>query len=502
MALGHCARARIVVVARDDAATLADCLDGVAAQDLDGIDVVVVDLDSSDGAADVAIRHPLPARVVVMPPGDLDGVVEAASMHLGPHPVVLLPASRRPVEGWIEAALAALDRAWVVLAPGSDLTHVALDRPRLGPLRLFDGIGDRDELARRVEAAGGGVTVAEGMRTVAACRRDGDTPGAALPTTLRRSRQVPRYEGLISVVVCTRDRPDQLARCLASISGLRDPCREVIVIDNHERQTVDDASLPAGVRVVHEAGRGLDVARNRGIAEARGEIVAYVDDDCEVDPLWIDGLRIAFCDPHVDAVTGRVRPASLGQPAQRWFESHYSFDRGTVAQRFTPWDNRPWYPLWTGGVGTGCNMAFRRSTLTAVGGFDEILDMGTSIGGGGDLDVFARLLDRGSVLHYTPDALVWHHHRATEAQAFRQFWGYGVSVGALVAKSIIERPGMRLVAVRFFLDRLRSGVRTVRHRRRGRSLLPVRLVLVDLAGQCAGAFIYLAARGRATARRA
>ncbi|HEU5085477.1 MAG TPA: glycosyltransferase family A protein, partial [Acidimicrobiales bacterium] len=392
------------------------------------------------------------------------------------------------------AAHRALDQHPLVLACGGHPHHLAVDRSRLGHLRLADA--DPAELCRRVRAAGGTLAVAPDLLATAAATAP--APGAALPVVAPPDVP-PGTAGLISVVLCTRDRPEHLARCLASLSALADDHHEIIVVDNHERPTVDPTALPARARVVHEPRRGLDVARNRGLAEATGTVVAYVDDDCEVDPHWLTALRVGFADAQVQAVTGRVRPASLATPSQRWFEAHFSFDRGPHAQRFTPWDRRPWYPMWSGGIGAGCNMAFRRDELLAAGGFDEALDMGTRIGGGGDLDAFVRVLDRGSVIAYRPDALVWHHHRATERDVTRQFLGYGVAVGALLAKSVLHRPGHRLTAVRFFVDRLRIGVRLARASRSGAHGLPVRLVVVDLLGQLAGPLVYLAVGARSSA---
>jgi glycosyltransferase involved in cell wall biosynthesis len=497
----HEGRARIVVVSRDAADTLQDCLEGVAELDLTGVDVVVVDLDSSDGSADVAIRHPVPHTVVVVPSGSRDLVLDAASRDVGLRPLVLLPADRRPTEGWLDAALAGLEAGWVVVGADDDVDQLAVDRVHLQHVALLDGVETTADLERRVRDAGGTLVHARGMRTVAARRATVAPSAAPLPAARRLPAGLPRYRGSISVVLCTRGRPTHLARCLASLDALDDGCHEVIVIDNHDVPTVPVAGGPPKARVVHEPRRGLDVARNRGLAEARSDVVAYIDDDCEADPGWLDALRVALADPRVDGVTGRVRPASLAGPPQRWFEAQFSFDRGTVGRRFTPWDRRPWYPLWPGGIGTGCNMAFRRAALEGIGGFDEILDMGTTIGGGGDLDVFARLLDAGSVMEYTPAALVWHHHRATEEEARRQFWGYGVSVGAVLTKALIERRRWRIAAVRFFVDRFVQGARGVRHAVPGGHLVPLRLLLLDLAGQWVGVGSYLRARRRAAARR-
>jgi len=482
------------VVSRDDAATITDCLDGLAEQGTDRVDVVVVDLDSSDGSADAAIHHPLVRRVVVTPPGSLDRVLTVGSVDARSDEVLVIPADRRPGAGWLDAARCGLAAHAFVRPEEAGGRHLGIDRPRLLQLS-FDGC-DPDVMEQRVRSAGltVGVLAAMAHRPAEAVEPPAERPAASVaPST----GPVAPFGGTVSVVVCTRGRPEQLAACLRSLGRLHDPRPEILVVDNDDHPAPAPSSLPPGARVVHEARRGLDHARNRGLAEATGEVVAYVDDDCEVDPSWVDALRLAFADPEVGAVTGRVRAASLRGPSERWFEAHFSFDRGTTPQRFTPWDRRPWYPMWPGGVGAGCNMAFRRSALDAIGGFDPLLDMGTTIGGGGDLDVFARLLDEGTLIAYRPDALVWHHHRTTPAASRRQFLGYGVAVGALLTKAALDRPRHRWSAVRFYLDRLQVSARLVRRYRAGASLLPTPMVLLDVAGQLAGPFVYLAARRRA-----
>jgi GT2 family glycosyltransferase len=484
---------RIVVVNRDDGATITDCLDGLAAQGIDRIEVVVVDLDSADGGADAAIHHPVVARVVVTPPGNLDRILALGSVGARSDQVLLLRADQRPEPGWLDSAQCALASHVLVRPPGAGDLHLGVQRSRL--LHLSLDARDAAETDRRVRDAGFTTGVAVGMGHVPA-RRVAPRPGLPAVHIVDPGTAPVRFEGRVSVVVCTRARPEPLATCLASLARLDDSDHEILVVDNGVQPTICASSLPPRARIVHEPRRGLDHARNRGMAEATGEVLAYVDDDCEVDPSWITALRVAFGDPDVQAVTGRVRPASLGHRTERWFEAHFSFDRGTTRQRFTRWDRRPWYPMWPGGVGAGCNMAFRRSTLEGVGGFDPLLDMGTWIGGGGDLDVFARLLDQGTVIEYRPDALVWHHHRTTPAASRKQFFGYGVAVGALLTKTVLDRPGLRWSAGRFFLDRLQVAVRLVRRYRSGVDIVPTAMVLLDVAGQLAGPFVYLAARLR------
>ncbi len=478
-------RARVVVVSRDDADTIADCLDALREQLVPGVEVFVVDQASSDCSADVAIRHPAVDRVVPVAAGDLQLVLDAALVETPA--VLLLGADQRPDAGWLEAALAELDRNGVVHGPDRSLRNLGIDLARLRVVRLLAGAAELDDVIHRAARAGVEAAEAPAMTTSRAAAV-GPRLGP-LPTT--SPAEGPRWCGTVSVILCTRDRPEQLRRCLVSLGALRDDDHELVVVDNHPTPTVDERLLPAGARLVHEPEPGLDAARNRGAAEVRGDVVAYIDDDCEADPHWITALRRAFADDAVGLVTGRVRPASLERPTHRSFESYFGFDRGLVGRRFTPWDDRPWYPLWTGLLGTGCNMAFRRTVLLDAGGFDERFDMGTRIGGGGDLDVYARLLRAGVVAEYAPDALVWHHHRDDQRALERQFRGYGQASGAYLAKVAVEQPGLRGQAVRCYVDRITRRLRVARDIRRGASIVPMRLLVTDLVGHLSGPYLYL-----------
>jgi glycosyltransferase involved in cell wall biosynthesis len=243
---------------------------------------------------------------------------------------------------------------------------------------------------------------------------------------------------LVSVIVCTRGRPDLLRVCLARLAALNDPNYEIVVVDNSKGGSLPPEGVPEGARVVREHRAGLCFARNRGIAEAHGELIAFTDDDCEIDPNWLGALRDAFGAEGTTVVTGRVLAARTDRPAERWFEYLCTFDRGDVAREHTSNGGpvRFFHPA--ADLGSGCNMAFRRSVIDRVGGFDTTLDVGM-IRGGGDLDFFARVLDGGETVVYVPSALVRHHHRVTRSALFRQMFGYGVGVGALCLKSLLDR---------------------------------------------------------------
>ena len=296
---------------------------------------------------------------------------------------------------------------------------------------------------------------------------------------------------LITVVLCTRGLRPTLPACLTSLEQVDDPAFEVVVVENSPVVRLRTDVTGRGMRHVHEPRRGLDVARNRGLIEAAGEIVAFVDDDCEADPGWLRGVRAAFDSaPGVTLVTGRVMPARLSLPTHELFEQWFTFDRGCARRHFAPGDEIDWFPAFTCALGTGCNMAARRDALLAVGGFDEALDMGPLVGGGGDLDAFARLVDAGGSAVYAPDAFRRHHHRDTMTALRWQFWGYGLSQGAVIGKWMVTRPGRRTGALRFLAYRLGQLREATAERLRGRNGLRRSLLALEIAGIVVGPAAY------------
>jgi cellulose synthase/poly-beta-1,6-N-acetylglucosamine synthase-like glycosyltransferase len=203
---------------------------------------------------------------------------------------------------------------------------------------------------------------------------------------------------LVTVAVCTRDRTEDLRVCLDALVRLDYPDLDMLVVDNAPsddatKLLVED-SYPR-VRYVREPRPGLDWARNRAIAEARGEIVAYTDDDVVVDPGWVWALVGAFGDSQVMAVTGLVVPYELETEAQVLLERYGGFGRGFVRRywRIPDAKTRQLVRYLGGGqYGAGANMAFRRSVFEDVGNFDPALDAGTSTKTGGDTEMFFRVL--------------------------------------------------------------------------------------------------------------
>ena len=260
-------------------------------------------------------------------------------------------------------------------------------------------------------------------------------------------RQLPR----MSVAVCTRDRADHLRDCLQAIERQVVPPHEVIVVDNASSsdQTRDlvQQDFPS-IRYVHEPRPGLDWARNRAIAEASGDVLAFTDDDVLVDARWTAAIAAAFADrPEIDALTGLVLPAEIETEAQWLFERYGGFGRGFVRRVFHVAPQSPAASaerhVGTGKFGTGANMAFRRILFERIGGFDPALDVGTPTNGGGDLELFFRVVAEGGTLFYEPHAIVRHRHRRSRHALRRQIAGNGVGFYSHLVRTARAYPEAR-----------------------------------------------------------
>ena len=144
----------------------------------------------------------------------------------------------------------------------------------------------------------------------------------------------------LTVAVCTRDRIEELTRCLDSVLALQatagESALDVLVIDNASRdEATFELTRSLGVRYAHEPLPGLDFARNRALRESGAEFVAFVDDDARVGPGWLDGLETALAEqPDAAVVTGLVLPLELESEAQILFEQYGGFRRGFQKIRF------------------------------------------------------------------------------------------------------------------------------------------------------------------------
>src|SRR5829696_2051925 len=246
----------------------------------------------------------------------------------------------------------------------------------------------------------------------------------------------------VSVVVPTYRRPTDLVRCVDSLLAMGYPRLEVIVVDNAPQEPETAAlvaerfSAEPRVRYLREWTPGASRARNLGVRSARGEVVAFTDDDVVVDRHWIAALTHALvANPDVDCVTGLVMPVALDTPVQLWFEQFGGFNRGHDQRVFDLGDRRGdtlLYPYTAGALGGLGNVAFRRSALRQPDAFDVTLGPGTPAFGAEDQDAFVALLRAGGRLLYEPAALVRHRHREGYADLRWQVFSYGAGQAAVL----------------------------------------------------------------------
>lgn len=250
-----------------------------------------------------------------------------------------------------------------------------------------------------------------------------------------------------SVVLCTRERPDDLRVALASV--LRQdyaPGFEVVVVDNAPvTSATKDAVAALGddrVRVVTEATPGLSHARNAGLAATRHEWVAFTDDDVVADRWWLRGLARGFTRGGADVacVTGLVPTGELRTAPQSWFDQRIGWGTALGPRAYSlrnPPADLPYFPFQVGRYGTGANFATLRETAIGIG-FDPYLGAGTPSKGGEDLDYFFRVIARGGTLVYEPSSFVWHRHRDTRQALESQAVGYGRGLTAWATKLVLS----------------------------------------------------------------
>ena len=238
----------------------------------------------------------------------------------------------------------------------------------------------------------------------------------------------------VSVVVASYNAERTLRACLESLGKLNYPDYEVILVDDGStdgtQQIAEQASrlssfskeLETGATPIlrclrHPANLGLSVARNTGIAAATGEIIAFTDADCRADEDWLfylvgDLLGSEFAGmggpnllPPEDSAVATAVMVSPGGPAHVMLDDRQA-------------EHIP-----------GCNMAFYRSALTQIGGFDPIFTQA-----GDDVDLCWRLQQAGMKIGFSPAAFVWHYRRSNVRAYLKQQRGYGEAEALLVRK--------------------------------------------------------------------
>jgi O-antigen biosynthesis protein len=263
-----------------------------------------------------------------------------------------------------------------------------------------------------------------------------------------------------TVVICTRNRPEHLERCLGAVTRLLYPWFDVLVVDNAPS---DDRARGIAARwgasYVIEPVVGLSRARNRGARACQSEIVAYLDDDAVPEAAWLSSLANEFRDERVMAAAGQIRALEVDTEAQHLRANLSSTESGGSERRVVDRDAASWFEISNfGGVGDGGNMAFRTLAFNMWAGFDERLGRGALLDAGEEHYAFFSLVERGYRVVYTPHAVVLHPYPPTlEDLRARHLKDLTASAGYM-ALLFTEHPRHRWAAAKYSLEAL-AGMR-------------------------------------------
>jgi glycosyltransferase involved in cell wall biosynthesis len=282
----------------------------------------------------------------------------------------------------------------------------------------------------------------------------------------------------ISVIVCTRDRPEHLARCLDSILASEYADLELVVVD----QSTTDASshLLAACEddrlvVLRLEGPGKSRALNAAMAAARGEILALTDDDCAVPKDWLRrALTVLAAEPQASIVFGAL--AAAPHDRRKGYVPAFSPERYQVFRR----------PALRSRLGMGGNMVVRRSVFRTIGAFDEAVGPGSRFRSGDDLDLAYRALRRGHVVVNDPANVVihWGMRDYATGAAQRLVANYHYGIGAIYARHAVE--GDRGAAGMLGAEMLRLGSQVLLNGLRCRPPLGARSLAFLILGAAAG----------------
>lgn len=297
-----------------------------------------------------------------------------------------------------------------------------------------------------------------------------------------------------TILVCTRDRSEDLHRCLTALEPVIGDDVELIVVDNDppdERTRQVAEKFP--VRYYRQSRRGVNWARARGAMLARHEVVLYVDDDVVVDRNWVNEMRKPFLDQHVGAVTGAIEPLELETEGQYLHEVFSSFYRGFERRVHNVLTGSP---ASAGRVGAGASMGVRKSLAMRHTIFDAELDGGTAAKSGGDVYGLYRILRAGYSIVYAPAALAWHRHRKTHEALERMLYGYSVGAYCVLMSAFFREKDWDapLIGVRWFFEYHLAELWNTLRRRQGAR--PLSLILLEIKGAFDAPLAYWRCRRR------
>jgi glycosyltransferase involved in cell wall biosynthesis len=229
---------------------------------------------------------------------------------------------------------------------------------------------------------------------------------------------LPPRAPMVSVVICAYNAERTIRLCLESLTRLKYSNYEVVIVDDGSRdRTAEIAMEFPQFRLIRQRNKGLSVARNVGLHAANGEIIAYTDSDCAVDPDWLTLMVHAMTEGGLDGCGG----PNYAPPADGRVEACVAASPGAPCEVLLAAGHAEHL--------AGCNMVFSKAALIAVDGFDAQFTAA-----GDDVDICWRLLEAGYRLGYSPAAMVWHFRRNTIEAYYGQQRGYGRAEAQLYIK--------------------------------------------------------------------
>ncbi|GEM_PF-1797773 len=216
---------------------------------------------------------------------------------------------------------------------------------------------------------------------------------------------------LISVVIPAKNAAHNIGECLESIRRSTYHNHEVIVVDGDSRDATAEIARDLGARVVQGSGKSRAEDCNIGIREAKGEILAFTDDDCVVDDRWLEYIVVAFEDPRVGISGGpdltyveKTTPVGLAAGHIHYFYRLLATNAGADAV-------------------IGCNSAYRKQAVLEARGFEG------GLVGAEDTPLHRRILDLGYTMGPHPKAIVYHKRRSNFGTLIKRYWTYGWHMG-------------------------------------------------------------------------
>jgi len=253
----------------------------------------------------------------------------------------------------------------------------------------------------------------------------------------------------VSVIVCTHNRAKILSGCLQSLVGLNYPQRflEIIIIDNASTDSTKNLVKKFtvknhNVRYYYQSILGLSQSRNKGIQLAKGEILAFIDDDARAESNWLKELVAGYGSEAIWAVGGLVKPLFLQSPPP-WMPSKYFYVLSVcnLGSRLKPVPDI-----------IGTNMSFRKTVFSKIGYFNSKLGrIGNSLLSGEEIDLCQRIIKYNKKIIYNPKAVVCHlvpKSRLTKKYYTQRLFAEGMSLARLKNKRInLSRLGQIIYSV-------------------------------------------------------